>query len=208
MNRRQFVATGLAGIGTLTAGCNVLAKSSTSLGEPTVSLEDDGMEKHLTYRHEGTPVAVLSLDQGRHQAAPMDPFPLAIHLAHGDALEAGGSSTTIQRFRFAILVPRGQGRPPAGIYVSPPGGEAWPAMTFETTDEDGWTVVAADGLGGEGRRGTLTVETRVEPMGASIDTVRCQFEATFADGSRQYVVEDDVAFEPAVASGQLDRRQG
>jgi len=93
--------------------------------------------------------------------------------------------------------------------VAPPGGEAWPAMTYETTD-DGWTVVATDGLGGDGPgRGTLSVETQIEPMGASVDHVRFQFEATLADGSRQYVVDDkDVAFEPAVASDQLDRRQG
>ena len=195
MKRRALLAAGGAGIATLTAGCNVLAGEPVTLGEPTVERDDDGRESYRRYRHDGTTIAVVTVDQGRrHEDAGR--FPLDFHLAHSDVLEQDTPNTVVQRFRLAVLAERGGGRPPAEIAIHPPGGENWPAVTFETSD-DSWTVLAAEGLEKAGLgEGTLTIETEVQPLDDPIDHVAVAFEARLAGGGTRYRIDDRFRFEP------------
>jgi hypothetical protein len=201
MNRRAFVATGVAGVATIATGYSVLAPSTVRLDEPTVSGDDDDLETERTYSRDGRTLAVLTVDQRLAQESTSDPFPLDFSLAHGDAIESEAPDTTIRRFRLGMRVPRGRGRPPGKIAIRPPGRESWPPVTYEVTD-DGLTVLEAEGLTEEtGGDGTLTIETRVNPLGAGVEHVDCRFEAVLATGSERLVIDDEWRVVPVVVPG-------
>jgi len=199
MDRRRFLAAGLAGLGAATAGCSGVLGETVTLADPETGTNDEGAEKYFTYRHDGERQAVLGVDQQSPQASPTDGFPLRLSVSHRDGLGADDPGTTIERLRFELRAPPTSVGPPAEVYLATPGGSIWPELTFRTTD-DSWTVIAADGLGGDGPgQGTLTLATRIEPVGTPVDELALRADLTLSGRGRTYEIDERVRFEPVRA---------
>lgn len=193
MDRRTYLTSTALAATTAMAGCSAVFGGDVSLGDPETATEDGGTEKILTYRHDGDPVATLNLDQRSERTTLSDPFDLRLSVSHPDSI-------AIESFRFSFLAPPASTEPSAEIYLQPPGGENWPNITFRTTEE-GRTVVAADGIGGNGPgRSTLTLAMRVAPTVADVEELALHAEMTLAGDGTTYTIDERTRFQPVTDS--------
>lgn len=191
MDRRTFLATGLAGAGLATAGCSSILGETVTLTDPETGIQDDGQEKYLTYRHDGDRIVTLGFDQREVQASPTDRFGFRISVPHSD-------DTKIESFRLDLRAPRSSIDPPAKIYLGSPAGGLWPDLTF-TQVENRWTRIALDDTGELGE-GTVTLETIVDPFSAPTEEVaiRADLSLSSSASNRTYEVDARTGFEPVV----------
>jgi hypothetical protein len=188
MDRRAFLATGVAAAGLTTAGCSGILGETITLTDPETGTQDDGAEKYLSYHHGGDRIVTLGFDQREVQESPTDRFGFRISVPHSD-------ETTIESFRFDLRAPHFSPDPPADVYLGAPGGGLWPEITFEEV-EDFWTRIALADASAVGE-GTLTVHTIVDPVSTPVDELGIRAELTLSgSGSRTYEVETTTGFQP------------
>ena len=191
MNRRTYLATLSAASGATLAGCGAVF-GPTTLGPPEETLDDDRMEKALTYRRDGDRIATLALEQRREQQSPRDRFPFRLSVWHND-------DTYIEQFQFDLRTPPTSVDPPAEVYLRTPGDDLWSGLTFHRV-ENNWTRIALDDAGQLGE-GTVTLETIIDPVGQPADEVGVRAELTLSRSGpgRGYAIDTSTRFEPVTA---------
>lgn len=190
MERRQFLATGLAGLGLATAGCSSVLGNTVTLTDPEQEFDDDGQEKYLIYRHDGTRIVTVGFDQRTVPASLTDQFGFRITASHSE-------ETTIDQFRFDLRAPQTSVDPPADIYLKAPQGGLWSDLNYEQI-ENSWTRIALDDTGSLGD-GTISLETIVDPGSVPAEAVGVRGELTLSDAGTTYSVEFRTEFEPVTA---------
>ncbi|MFC7133390.1 MULTISPECIES: hypothetical protein [Salinibaculum] len=190
MDRRTFLATGLAGAGLATAGCSGLLGSTVPLTVEETEPEDEGREKYLICRHDGQRILAVGFDQRSLQRSPTDDFGFRITNSHDD--------TKIESFTVDLRAPRTSVDPPANIYLKAPSGGLWPDLTYEEV-EDLWTRIELDDTGELGE-GTLNLETLVDPNATPVTEVgiRVEMELSSTESGRRYTLDTVTEFEPVV----------
>jgi hypothetical protein len=190
MNRRTFLAAGVAGVATATAGCSSLLGSTVALPVDDTGVDGDGREKHLIFRDGEQRIAAVSFDQRDVQETPTDDFRFRISASHDD--------TKIESFQYDLRAPQTSVDPPADIYLESPAGGLWPDITFEDV-ENHWTRIALDDTGELGE-GTLSVDTIINPNSAPVTEVgiRVEMELSSTEGRRTYTLDTQTQFEPVV----------
>jgi hypothetical protein len=191
MNRRTFLAAGVAGVGAATAGCSSLLGSTVALPLDDTGVDDDGREKHLIFRDGDQRIAAVSLDQRDVQQSPTDDFGFRISASHDD--------TKIESFQFDLRAPQTSVDPPAEIYLESPAGGLWPDITFREV-ENSWTRIALDDTGDLGE-GTLNLDTIINPVDTPVSEVgiRVEMELSSTESRQTYTLDTQTQFEPVVA---------
>jgi hypothetical protein len=170
MNRRTFVGTTAATVGTALAGCSAPG-DSRSLGSPDVETEADGEEVHLSFNRGGDEVLTITVRQRGLTLAPSGRYGLKLTLSHTE-------DTRLERFQFDFKSPPDTLGAPANIFLKQPDGGPWPDIDFGRV-EGQWTRVGVEGLGDLGE-GTLGFEVIVAPLDEGGDPVAIRSDVTLA----------------------------
>jgi hypothetical protein len=193
MERRQFLVAGTTGLSVAIAGCSALLGGTITLSNPEMSLQDDGREKYLTYRHDDARIVTVGFDQRTVPATRTDQFGFRISVPHSD-------DTKIESFQFDLRVPPSSIDPPADIYLESPSGGLWPDITFREV-ENQWTRIALADTGKLGD-GTMTLETIIDPHSVPAEQVGIRVELTLSSSgsppNRAYRVDTSTEFEPII----------
>ncbi len=190
MNRRTFLATGLASAGLATAGCSSVLGSTVALTVETTEQQDDGREKYLICRDGDQTLLRVGFDQRQAQQSPTDSFGFRITASHDD--------TKIESFRFDLRAPQTSVDPPAEIYLKAPSGGLWPDITFRDV-ENSWTRIEVTDTGDLGD-GTLGVDTRIDPVSVPVTEIgiRVEMRLSSTEGRRTYTLDTSTQFEPVI----------
>lgn len=188
MDRRTFLASGVAGAALATAGCSSRLGRTVNLTDPTVGTQDGGREKYLVYRHDGERIVTAGFDQRTVPASLTGQFGFRITVPHSD-------DTAIESFRFDLRAPQSSVAPPADVYLESPAGGLWPDVTFEEV-ENRWTRIALEDTGKLGK-GTMNLMTIVAPNSVPAREVgiRVGLELSAASGGT-YRVDTSTEFQP------------
>lgn len=154
MDRRTFVGTTAATMGTALAGCSAPG-GERSLGTPREETERDGEEKHLVFERGGDEVLTITLQQRALTLAPSGRYGLRVTMSHSEA-------TRLKRFQFDFKSPPAGAGVPSDIYLKQPDGGPWPDIDFRRV-EGQWTRIGVEELGDLGA-GTLGFEIIVAPL--------------------------------------------
>jgi hypothetical protein len=151
MDRRTFLAGGVAAAGTALAGCGGVG--TVTLDSPEKQADDDGDSTALVYRHDGDYVADFGVAQRRPQDSPGAAVPLRVGVPHSD-------DTTIESLRVDVRSPADSAAP--NVYLYAPQGTLWSGLSLGRA-EGGWTRIDFPDPGELGE-GTITLELLVDPV--------------------------------------------